>query len=92
VFFEGAKEALNTSISLRLTNELRGRLDTQKLDLGLKSSLMYTLPWSWRNFRPSATPGVKAPKDFPDTLAHRFESFERVAFFTAWMPTYSAVQ
>ncbi len=36
LFFDGAKEALHASVSFRLARESRGRLDTQKLDLGLE--------------------------------------------------------
>jgi hypothetical protein len=46
LFFEGAKEALDASVSLGLSNESREAWMPRKRISLWKSSLMYTLPWS----------------------------------------------
>ena len=74
LFFEGAKEALDASVSFRLTYKRRGWLDSQEFDFALKvlahidAAVVMPQPQTVRG------PGRKIPKVFLHRLADRLET------------------
>ena len=92
LLFECAKESLDASVAFGLPHE-RGRdFDAQEPHFGLEvaahihAAVVMTQPQA----------GGAAAGETTEVLFHsltdRIERFESGSFFTAWMPTHSAVQ
>jgi hypothetical protein len=75
-FFESTKEALNTPISFRLTDESGRWLDAEKCDFSLEIIAHVHAAMVMAQLQTVSDAGSKSPEAFPNTLADRFESFE----------------